>query len=59
MAAINTTTKSSLEREGLFQLTFLHYSTSQKEITAASEGRNLETGTETEAVEKCCLLTCS
>ena len=48
-------TKSNLWREGFI----LCYTFRLQSIVEGSQGRNLETGTEAETMEECCLLTCS
>ena len=45
-AVINTVTKSSLEGQG-----FICYSLSKREVRARTQGRNLELGTDAEAME--------
>lgn len=40
-------------------LAFLYYSPSLKKVRERTQGRNLEAGTEAEAIEEHCLLACS
>ena len=41
-----------LGKESLFHLTLPHHSPSLKEVKAGAQGRNLEAGTEIEAIEE-------
>lgn len=53
----NTTTRSNLGREGFNWHTLPHHSLLTGDIRAATQGGNLEAGTEEEILQKCCLLT--
>lgn len=44
--------------EGLFHLTLPHHSPSLREVRAGAQGRALESVTEVETAEGCCLLVC-
>lgn len=47
-------TKNSLGTKGLTSLVFQHQSSSSKEVRLGTQGRDLEAGTDVEAMEECC-----
>ena len=53
---MNAMTKNSLGREELTSRALQHQSPSSKEVRVGTQGRDLEAGTDVEAMEECCLL---
>lgn len=58
IAVINTMIKRNLGGKPISPIVLGHALT-LKQIRTGTQGRTLETGTETETVEECCLLPCS
>lgn len=61
VTVMSTMTKSNLERKGLISVYNPHitHAPSLRDISARTQGRNLKTRTEAEAIEECFLLACS